>query len=252
MQKIKTRAAFKTAILSNLGEPSIKVNVTDQQLDKAINQALRFFWKYHTQGSFESYYIYTVTEQDVTNKFIPIPERIDAVVEVLAKGLALTDLSFMTAEYQMTRDAFLGAQGFNNISLVDYVTLKARLYNTQQVLKTPKNFEFVKYQRRLIPQFGLKAEDKIVMFCYENVDPEDDSQPGYVDGGELFNDEVMLELGTAYTQQIWGNIMKKFGNVILPGGVSLNGEKLFDDAKADIERIKHELLDSNPIDFFMG
>ena len=253
MKKIKTREAFKQAILAELGEPMIKVNVTDAQIDKCINNALKYFFKYSPYGSFESHYIYTVTADDVAKNYIPVPERIDAVIDIIGKGFILSDLNFMSNEYQMTRDVFLGAQGFSNISLVDYVTLMGRLENTEKVLRTPRNFEFIKFQRRLIPFFSIQEGDIIAMKCYENIDPENDEQdPNYIDGSELFNDETILALATAFTQQVWGNVLKKFGNVILPGGVSLNGEKLFDDAKIEIDKITTELLDSNPIMFFMG
>ena len=49
------------------------------------------------------------------------------------------------------------------------------------------------------------------------------------------------------------NLMK-FEGVQLPGGVTFNGRQLFDDARADIERLKEEIRMNweMPTDFFIG
>lgn len=253
MLKSKTRQDFRHSILVGMGHPQININLTDEQLDQAINNALKVFFKYHINGTFESFYTYLVTDADVTNGYIPIPSWIDAVVEVLPKGLSLSDMSFATAEYQITRETFMSAQRFTNVSLVDYVCMKERLYNMGMIIAQPLGFVNVRYQRRLIPKFNWKSGDFIAMRCYENVDPEnDDANPNHIEAGEVFSDDMLKELAIAFATQIWGSILKKFGNVVLPGGVTLNGEKMYDDATREIEKITREMLNMNPIDFMMG
>lgn len=254
MKRVQSRAELKHKILLSLGHPYIRVDLSDEHIDMAIDTALRHFFKYSAYGSFENHYVYTVTAEDVANKYIPIPRYIDAVVEVLSKGMSIHDLSFMTAEYQMTRETFLAAQRFNNISLLDFVTLKQRLYNTEQIISQPKGFEFVRYQRRLIPYFNYQEGTIIALRVYENVDPEgaDVGKTDVIPANDLWDDEVLKELAVAECKQIWGNILKKFGQVVLPGGVTLDGQKIFDEGKEEFDKITNNMLYSNPVDFFMG
>lgn len=254
MKRIQSRADLKQKILLMLGAPYINVDVSDDHLDLAIDNALRYFFKNSIYGSFESHYVYQVSAADITNGYIPVPRYIDAVVEVLPKGYAIDDLSFMSAEYQYTRNLFMDSQRYGSLSLVDFVTMRERLYDTMNVIRQPRSFEFVRYQRRLIPYFNFNEGDIIVMRCYENVDPEgaDVGNTNVIPAADLWDDEVLKDLAVAETKVIWGNILKKFGQVILPGGVALDGRAIHDEGVAEIEKIKQEMIDSNPLDFFMG
>lgn len=254
MKRLQSRDDLKKKILLSLGHPYIRVDLSDDHINMAIDTALRHFFKYSPYGSFESHYAYTVTAQDVTNGYIPIPRYIDAVVDVIPVGLSISDMSFMTVEYQMTRETFMASQRFNNVSLLDYVTLQERLYNTQQIIDQPKSFTFVRYQRRLIPYFKYLEGQVICFKCYENVDPEaaDVGKDDVLPAADLWDDELLLQLAVAECKMVWGNILKKFGQVVLPGGVTLDGQKMFDEGSAEFAEATSGMLNSNPVDFFMG
>jgi hypothetical protein len=55
-------------------------------------------------------------------------------------------------------------------------------------------------------------------------------------------------------KKMWGTNLKKHGNMQLPGGVVLNGQVMYDEAVAEIERLEKELLSeySLPVDFMMN
>ena len=256
MRRIQSRAELKHKVLLALGHPYINVNLSDEHLEQSIDNALRQFFKSSPYGSFENFYLYTVAAEDEANGYLPVPRWIDSVVEVLAKGMSISDLSFATAEYQMSRETFMAAQRFNNVSLVDYVSLKQRLYHTQQIITPAKAFEFVRYQRRLIPQFKFKEGDLLAMRVYENTDPEaadiGKAPESVIAAADLWDDEDLKELAIADAKKTWGNILRKFGNVVLPGGVTLNGEQMYQEGMADFQRISDRMLFGNPVDFFMG
>lgn len=256
MKRIQSRSDLKHKILLSLGHPYINVDLSDEHIDMCIDTALRHFFKYSPYGSFENFYIYTITDQDVTNNYISIPRTIDAVVEVLEAGQYLSDLSFATVEYQMTRDTFLSGMRFNNVSLLDFVTLRQRLDNTMSIIQTAPRFEFVRYQRRLIPTFDLKSGYQIALRVYENVDPEAAdvgiNPANVLPAADLWDDELLLQLSVAQCKIVWGNILKKFGQVVLPGGVTLDGQKMHDEGKSEFDRASSEMLNSSPMNFFMG
>ena len=59
---------------------------------------------------------------------------------------------------------------------------------------------------------------------------------------------------TALIKRQWGLNLIKFEGVQLPGGVTLNGRQIYDDAIQDIEKIEEtmQLTYEKPIDLFMG
>ena len=81
---------------------------------------------------------------------------------------------------------------------------------------------------------------------YETVDPE-----AYTD---VYNDMWLKKYCTALYKRQWGQNLIKFEGMVLPGGVTLNGRQIFDDATADIEKLEERIrLDHEfPPDFFVG
>ena len=64
----------------------------------------------------------------------------------------------------------------------------------------------------------------------------------------------LLEYVTALIKEQWGANLSKFEGMQLPGGVTMNGRQIFEDAKQEIEvlREKIRLERELPIDFFVG
>jgi hypothetical protein len=87
--------------------------------------------------------------------------------------------------------------------------------------------------------------DKYIVFDgYAAVDPET-----YTD---VYNDMFLKKYVTALFKRQWGLNLIKFEGMTLPGGVTLNGRQIFDDAKEEIQQLeetmqlKHEMP---PLDF---
>ena len=71
---------------------------------------------------------------------------------------------------------------------------------------------------------------------------------------DIYNDMYVKRYAEQLIKMQWGNNLKKFEGVQLPGGVTLNGQKIFDEAVEEIEKIRQEVQDSFqlPVDFFTG
>jgi hypothetical protein len=52
----------------------------------------------------------------------------------------------------------------------------------------------------------------------------------------------------------WGENLKKFGGIQLPGGVILNGKEIYDEAVTEIVKIEEEMQSRYelPADFMVG
>ena len=61
-----TKSTFKEYCLRNLGKGVIDINVSDDQADDRIDEALQYFAQYHYDGVERMYLKYKITEDDIT------------------------------------------------------------------------------------------------------------------------------------------------------------------------------------------
>ena len=57
---------------------------------------------------------------------------------------------------------------------------------------------------------------------------------------------------TALIKRQWGNNIKKFEGMQLPGGVTINGQQIFDEANEEINKMEEEMqskYEMPPMDF---
>lgn len=77
----------------------------------------------------------------------------------------------------------------------------------------------------------------------------------YIDANpDVWNDRVLKDLGTAFIKRQWGSNLKKFSGVQMPGGITLNGQQIYDEAEAEIEKMRQEFIEYNtlPNEFMIG
>ena len=70
----------------------------------------------------------------------------------------------------------------------------------------------------------------------------------------IYDNWVLKQLAASYTKLRWGNNLLLFDGVQLPGGVTLNGERIIEQAKDEIEKYQQEFIMkySEPDDFFLS
>ena len=74
----------------------------------------------------------------------------------------------------------------------------------------------------------------LIVKCYAVVDPN-----VYTNA---WSDRFLKELATQYLKRQWGQNLSKFKNMQMPGGMSFNGEDIYNQAQQEITRLEHELL----------
>jgi hypothetical protein len=52
----------------------------------------------------------------------------------------------------------------------------------------------------------------------------------------------------------WGENLKKYDNYVLPGGLVINGQRIWDEASIEVEKLEEKLRDTyeEPIPFLVG
>jgi hypothetical protein len=84
-----------------------------------------------------------------------------------------------------------------------------------------------------------------VIKCYRAIDPEEFSK--------VWDDPWLRSYATALVKRNWATNIKKYSGIQLPGGVTLNGQALYDEAINEIRELRDELINKQaPLNFFIG
>ena len=68
INRIKTRIDFGKYCLRKLGDPVVMVNVSPEQIDDAIDDALDMFWEYHADGSVQMFFKHEITQANIDTR----------------------------------------------------------------------------------------------------------------------------------------------------------------------------------------
>lgn len=225
-----------------LGHPVITINVAPEQYMHAINNACDMFIERHRDGNEECFYVHKVTQDDLDKGYLSVPETITDVVECVQTA-SMTGGSFATDTWQYLARMFRPGSA-NMISLSEYVMLTQRIQTIKSTLGNNENhwsFEFVKYRSAISMHREIGLDDVIVFRVYEAVDPRIEVNM------KAWNDPWLKRYVTQLVKRIWGSNLSKFAEMSLPGGESLNGTAIYEQAQAEIEKLEEELRDHEEI-----
>lgn len=232
-----SRNEFKEWCLRKLGKPVIEINVDDDQVNDRIDEALRYFWDYHFDGSEQIYYKHQVTSTDITNKYITLPENIIGAVRIFPIGdPTISSSDIFNIRYQI---ALNDLYTLTSVSMVPYVMLMEHLALIQQVLVGQQPIRYNRHVNKLYIDMDwskVKIGDYLLVEAYSVVDPD-----VYTDA---WGDRWLQQYATAKIKLQWGSNLTKFTGMQLPGGIQFNGDKILEDAKAEIEKLEAEMINS--------
>lgn len=230
-----SKTEFKEYCLRKLGKPVIEINVDDDQVDDRVDEALRFYWDYHFDGSEKIYYKHLVTEQNRTDKYITVPENIIGAVSVFPIGdpVVRSDDLF-NIRYQI---ALNDLYSLTSVSMVPYYMVMEHLALITELLVGKQPIRYSRHKDRIYIDMDwdkVKAGEYLLIEAYEVIDPDT-----YTD---VWNDRWLQNYATALIKKQWGSNLTKFIGMSLPGGVQFNGEKIYNDADEEVKRLEEEMI----------
>ena len=100
----------------------------------------------------------------------------------------------------------------------------------------------------------LKAGDYICAEVYRVVPETGAVSVGTEDPTTILNDMFVKDYTTALIKQQWGMNLSKFEGMQLPGGVTINGRQILDDANTELETLRERmrLEQEEPPEFLIG
>lgn len=232
-----TKAEFKEYCLRKLGKPVIEINVDDDQVDDRIDEAIRYWYDYHFDGSERTYYKHAITETDVANKYITLPENIIGAVSIFSMSdPSIRSDDLFNIRYQI---ALNDLYTLTNVSIVPYYMVMEHLSLLTEMLVGKQPIRYSRHKDRLHIDMDwntVAVGEFLLVEAYEIVDPEVWT--------DAWNDRWLQNYATALIKRQWGSNLTKFSGMVLPGGVQFNGEKIYDDATEEIRRMEEEMISS--------
>ena len=232
-----TRAEFTAYCLRKLGAPVIEINVDDDQVEDRIDEALRYYWDYHFDGSKLIYYKHQVTEEDRDNKYITLPQNIIGAINVFSIGdpMVRSDDLF-NIRYQI---ALNDLYTLTSVSMVPYYMVMEHLSLIQEMLVGKKPMRYTRHTNKCYIDMDwntVKAGEFMLIEAYEVIDPD-----VYTD---VWADRWLQNYTAAKIKYQWGTNLTKFTGMSLPGGVQFNGMQIFSDAQREIATMEQEMISS--------
>lgn len=230
-----TKEQFKEYCLRKLGHPMIEINVTPEQIDDRVDEALKYYADYHFDGSEKVYYKHQITEQDKLNKYITLPENIIGAVSVFNMGgiYSSSDMLF-NIQYQI---ALNDLYTLSSVSLVPFYMSMQHLGLITELLVGQTPIRYTRHMNKLFVDTDwkkYKEGDYLLVEAYEVIDPEVYS--------DVWGDRWLQNYATAKIKYQWGSNLTKFVDMVLPGGVRFNGDRIMLDAEREIQAMEKEMI----------
>ena len=267
-----SKSTFKEYCLRALGKGVIDINVSDDQADDRIDEALQYFTNYHSDGIERVYLKHKLTEAEVTRmttnedavtatdkidssitadwlqqeNYIPIPESVLSVVKVYP----LTDkliTNMFDVRYQLRLNDLYD---FSSTSIIHYQMTMQHLDFLDHILVGEKPMRFNHLSNRLFIDMDwgtdITAGEFLIIEVFRKLDPDTHT--------DIYDDIYLKRYATALIKRQWGANLSKFEGVQMLGGVTLNGAKIFEEAQADIEKLEEQiqLAYELPINYMIG
>ena len=70
----------------------------------------------------------------------------------------------------------------------------------------------------------------------------------------IYNDIMLKQFTVQLIKRQWGSNLKKYDGVIMPGGITLDGQKIYDEANEELKELAETMRDlyEEPVDFLVG
>ena len=235
MAKPTTREQHKQYCLRSLGKPVVDINVDDEQLEDRIDESLQYFRDYHYDGTEHVYLKHQITSSDKTNEYISFNDNIQGITRLFNIGDTNSSSNIFNIRYQMhLNDLF----DFSSATSSPYVNAMRHVEQLEEIFVGKKPIRFNRHMDRLYIDMDwtndVAVDDYIIIDAYRTLDTDT-----YTD---VWNDRWLLQYSTALFKRQWGLNLSKFAGLQLPGGITLDGPRILQEATEEINRLEEAMI----------
>lgn len=235
MAQPTTREEFKNWVLRKLGAPVIDINVSDEQVEDRIDEAVDFWRDYHYNGSQLVYLKHQITQDDQNNGYIELPPGLLGISGIFNMQSSIsTGSGIFNVQYQFVLNNLEDITGYN---ITNYYMAMAHLEFLQEMLVGKPMIRYNKHVNRLyldVDKGVLVPGEYIIIEAYDVIDPASYS--------DVWSDRWLQNYASALIKEQWGSNLTKFTGMQLVGGVSFNGEQILADGREERRLMEEEAV----------
>lgn len=229
------RESFKQFCLRKLGSGVSQINITDEQVDDRVDEALKYFADYHFDGSERTYYKHAVTQDDKDNKYIDLPENMIGAVQIfpIADPSIRSDDMF-NIRYQI---ALNDLYSLTSTSLVPYYMVMEHLALISELLVGRQPIRFQRHRQKLEIDMDwekINVGNYLLVEAYMVIDPDEYTK--------VWSDRWLANYTTALLAEQWATNLMKFKNVPLSGGIMFDADAIMTKAVKDKDKLEEEMI----------
>ena len=255
-----TKATLKSYALRALGYGVIDINISDDQADDRLDEALQYFAHYHYDGVERMYLKHLITTAEVSrarsdaseiatdtkdtgvtatwkegDNWIPVPSAVLSVVNVFPFTDTGGGSNLFDVRYQLRlNDLF----DLSSTSVMHYEMTMQNLDFLEHILICEVPYRYSEHQNRLYLDMDWDNDvvpdvDYLIIECWRKLDPTT-----YTD---IYDDMYLKRYTTTLFKKQWGANLSKFNGVTMLGGVSMNGETIYTQAIDEQQKLEEEM-----------
>ena len=244
MATITNRKDFTDYCLRRLGFPVIEINVDPDQVQDRIDDALQYWQDYHFDGLQKVYYIKGIQQTDVEQRYLDLSDSTDAqgnpmeivgVTRVFPISDTVNNVNMFDLRYQLRLNELYD---FTSASYINYTLTQQHLRSLELMFSGEVPIRFQRHMQRLYIDWSWGNNEApvgsvVVAEAYAAINPDVYNL--------VWNDRWLKEYATQLIKRSWGNNLAKFAGLQLPGGVTLDGKTIQQEAFAEIQRLESEM-----------
>ena len=229
-------------VLSSINTSTLELQEVSGKF--TVGESIRY---YAANGSIQNTnsIVSSYTAGDIDNRYLDLSSVTDAqgvslnvvgITRIFPIQDSQATVNMFDLRYQLRLNELYD---FTSASYINYTMTQQHLRMLEQLFSGEVPIRFQRHMQRLYIDWGWgKRPDAVkgtvvVAECYASINPDYFTQ--------VWNDRWLKEYATALIKRSWGNNMKKFGGLMLPGGVTLNGNDVYQEAVEEIKQLETEM-----------
>ncbi len=237
MAQPQDRETFKDYCLRKLGHPVIEINVSDEQVEDRIDEAISFYRDYHYDGSQLVYLKHELTEQELEQGYIEVSDRLLGVTRIFDLSSSIsTGTGIFNVSYQFVLH---NLEDITQYDVTNYYMAMQHLEFIQEILVGKPLIRYNRRNNKLfidIRKNLLEPGSFIIVEGYDIIDENVYS--------DFWRERWLQNYATVLIKEQWGNNITKFDNMQLVGGVTFNGQQILNDAREERRQMEEQAINS--------
>lgn len=240
---IKTREDFKQYCLRKLGNGIITLNLTNEQIDDCINDAVKWCQEFLDEGNFLEFYVHKINQDDLNRHYFQLTDDVLAVHDFIYEtnyiGSTLNNI------FQLSTIALVNNLTVPSSGLSDWYFMKMNLETLNALMRgaCPWRFDYNNARLYVDQDWAtyFPLNHYVVAQLWTATNPSTNVK--------MWNNNYMKKYAIALLQEQWGNNLIKYEGIKLPGGINLNANKIIENAQSQLTKLQEEVIQysSNPL-----